>query len=247
MLEQWFRSLHVAMTPEQFDELPRHSAYHYEYTDGRAWISPKPRMFNGLLELASRSPRRSDEVENSQLSFRPMQPDDWQRFPKLFASAFENVPPFCALSEKERVHAASQCLHQASSGGDGPVLNDACFIAEIAPGKLAGAIIVTLIPKREEGEWWDGLWDNPPTTDDARRLLGRPHLTWIFVAPMLARHGIGSTLLDLSVKALLAHGYTQLASTFLLGNDSTMLWHWRNGFRLMAYPGHVRPKSSLET
>ena len=24
----------------------------------------------------------------------------------------------------------------------------------------------------------------------------------------------------------------RLASTFLLGNDSSTLWHWRNGFRL---------------
>jgi len=244
MLEQWFRPLHVAMTPEQFRDLPRHSAYKYEYLEGQAWITPQPRMFNGLLELPSRSPREPSQIQNSQLTFRPMEASDWGRFPKLFASAFENVPPFCALDDKDRLHAATQCLHQASSGGDGPVLHDASFVAEVAPGKLAAAIVVTLIPKREEGEWWDGLWDNPPATDDARRLLGRPHLTWIFVAPLLARHGIGSALLDLSVQALQAHGYSQLASTFLLGNDSTMLWHWRNGFRLMTYPGQVRTKAT---
>jgi GNAT superfamily N-acetyltransferase len=246
MLEQWFRPLHVAMTLEQFHLLPRHSAYKYEYVEGQAWIVPQPRMFNGLLELASRTPREPAHVQNSQLAFRPMEAADWQRFPKLFASAFEGVPPFCALGEKERLQASSQCLHQANTGGDGPVLNEACFVAEIAPGKLVGAIIVTLIPKREEGEWWDGLWDKPPATDDARRLLGRPHLTWIFVAPLVARHGIGSALLDRTVKALLAGRHTQLASTFLLGNDSTMLWHWRNGFRLMTYPGNWRGKGNTE-
>jgi hypothetical protein len=246
MLEQWFRPLHVAMTPEQFHLLPRHSAYKYEYHQGQAWITPGPRMFNGLLELASRPPREPSHVRNSQLEFRLAEPDDWQRFPKLFASAFENVPPFSSLSEKDRLQAATQCLHQASSGRDGPVLNEACFVAEIAPGKLAGASIITLIPKREEGEWWDGLWDNPPTTDDSRRLLGRPHLTWIFVAPLLARHGIGSALLDRSVRGLLGHDYTELASTFLMGNDSTLLWHWRNGFRLMAYPGSYSVKDKSD-
>jgi GNAT superfamily N-acetyltransferase len=247
MLEQWFRPLHLPMTLEQFHLLPRHSAYKYEYVEGQAWISPRPRMFNGLLELASRTPREPAHVHNSQLTFRAMESGDWQRFPKLFASAFESVPPFCALNEKERLHASTQCLHQASSGGDGPVLENASFVAEIAPGKLAGAIIVTLIPKREEGEWWDGLWDNPPATDDARRLLGRPHLTWVFVAPLLARHGIGSALLDRAVKALIGLGYNELASTFLIGNDSTVLWHWRNGFRLMAYPGMSRAKTIPET
>jgi hypothetical protein len=31
-----------------------------------------------------------------------------------------------------------------------------------------------------------------------------------------------------------------LASTFLLGNESSMLWHWRNGFQLLQYPGSRR-------
>jgi hypothetical protein len=43
-----------------------------------------------------------------------------------------------------------------------------------------------------------------------------------------------------AVRELLALGYTQLASTFLAGNDSSTLWHWRNGFQLLAYPGSLR-------
>ena len=35
-------------------------------------------------------------------------------------------------------------------------------------------------------------------------------------------------------------GYKELASTFLLGNESSTLWHWRMGFRLLAYPGSMR-------
>ena len=35
-------------------------------------------------------------------------------------------------------------------------------------------------------------------------------------------------------------GYTELVSSFILGNDSSMLWHWRNGFELLAYSGSRR-------
>jgi GNAT superfamily N-acetyltransferase len=247
MLDQWFRPLHLPMSVEQFRLLPRHSAFKYEYHDGQAWLSPHPRMFNGLLDLTHFSPRDTSQVQNSQLVIRPLEADDWPRLPKLFAAAFESVPPFSALCDKDRLTASSQCLHQAHSGGDGPILDKACFVAEVGPGKLAGAVIVTLIPKREEGDWWDGCWASLPATDAARHLFGRPHLTWVFVAPLLARHGVGSALLERAVAGLTAQGYAELASTFLMGNDSTMLWHWRNGFRLMAHPGSFRAKNKPET
>ena len=59
---------------------------------------------------------------------------------------------------------------------------------------------------------------------------------WIFVAPMLAGQGIGTALLRAAVAELRTLGFSRLASTFLLGNHSSMLWHWRMGFRLTAYP-----------
>ena len=63
-----------------------------------------------------------------------------------------------------------------------------------------------------------------------------PHLTWIFVSPVDARQGVGTALLDVAVRALLRLEYTELASTFLLGNESSMLWHWRAGFKLLERP-----------
>jgi hypothetical protein len=35
-------------------------------------------------------------------------------------------------------------------------------------------------------------------------------------------------------------GFVQLATTFLVGNDASMLWHWRNGFQLLQYPNSRR-------
>jgi L-amino acid N-acyltransferase YncA len=65
-------------------------------------------------------------------------------------------------------------------------------------------------------------------------------LTWIFVGPWHAGHGVGTALLAHAIQGLLGLGYTELLSTFLLGNTSSMLWHWRNGFRLLPYPGSPR-------
>jgi GNAT superfamily N-acetyltransferase len=89
-------------------------------------------------------------------------------------------------------------------------------------------------------EFWSMRWKTPPPTDCIERGLGRPHLTWIFVAPLHAGHGIGSALLAHATGSLLDLGYTELISSFLLGNTSSMLWHWRNGFELQAYPGSPR-------
>ena len=62
----------------------------------------------------------------------------------------------------------------------------------------------------------------------------------MFVSPLDAGRGVGTALLNAAARELLALGYTELASTFLLGNESSMLWHWRNGFRLLQYPGSRR-------
>jgi L-amino acid N-acyltransferase YncA len=54
------------------------------------------------------------------------------------------------------------------------------------------------------------------------------------------RHGVGSALLAAAVRELLALGFPRLFSTFLLGNESSLLWHWRNGFQLLSSPYSLR-------
>ena len=51
-----------------------------------------------------------------------------------------------------------------------------------------------------------------------------------------AEQGVGSALLAGAINALLALGYRELASTFLIGNNPSALWHWRNGFQLVGRP-----------
>jgi L-amino acid N-acyltransferase YncA len=83
-------------------------------------------------------------------------------------------------------------------------------------------------------------WKTPPPSDCIERRLGRPHLTWIFVGPWQAGHGVGTALLAHAAQSLLELGYNELVSSFILGNTSSMLWHWRNGFELLPYIGSMR-------
>src|SRR5207249_5740867 len=117
----------------------------------------------------------------------------------------------------------------------------ACFVAAGQDDNAAlGAILPTLMPVADLTEFNAGFWREPPPPDCLERRLGRPHLTWIFVGPWHAGHGVGTALLAAVTRELLALGYKELASTFLLGNESSMLWHWRNGFQLQPYPGSWR-------
>jgi L-amino acid N-acyltransferase YncA len=41
-------------------------------------------------------------------------------------------------------------------------------------------------------------------------------------------------MLSAAVRELRAQGFDQLASTVLLGNGRSIVWHWRGGFRPLA-------------
>ena len=130
---------------------------------------------------------------------------------------------------------------QARTGGDGPFVAQASFIAEADPRDgPAGGVLITLLPDADLSDWRSFSWPKPPPVDAIARGMGRPHLTWIFVHPMIAGQGVGAALLHAATRQSSALGYKELASTFLLGNESSTLWHWRHGFRLIESPWSLR-------
>jgi GNAT superfamily N-acetyltransferase len=224
--------LELRMEPDEFRRLPRNPAYRYTYFAGSAWLNPRPRYYHALLDLASlpREPGRPTPA----VRLRPFGPDDWEALAPVFASAFAEQVPFGLLDDQRRLAAARKSLTQTRTGGDGPWVEGASFVAEAA-GPV-GAVLVTLLPATDPTDWGSYHWDEPPPPDCVARRLGRPHLTWIFVTPKEAGRGVGSALLHAAAGALRALGYAELVSTFLLGNDSSMLWHWQAGFRLLTRP-----------
>src|SRR3989442_13542981 len=84
---------------------------------------------------------------------------------------------------------------------------------------LVGGCFIPLLPDGAPTDATSYYWDTPPPAEAVERCLGRPHLTWIFVHPLMAGNDIGTSLLAASVRELSALGYQQLFSTFLLGNE----------------------------
>ena len=235
MCDEWMRGLQLALTVEQFRQLPRNGAFRYDYVNGTGYVAPRPKHYHALLDLA---PIDAGAVEG--VALRPVRPDDWAALVPLFAEAFARVQPFAALDGATLREAAERSLTRTRTGGDGPWIERASGVACNSAGELVGAILVTLLPERDPCEWGSYQWMEPPPPDCIERRLGRPHLTWVFVAPGCAGEGVGTLLLAAAVRELLALGYRELLSTFMIGNDASALWHWRNGFRLLAYPGSKR-------
>jgi hypothetical protein len=232
MSDTWMPTIKLPMSAETFHQLPRNSAYRYEYLDGKAYLSPRPRHYHALLDL-QRLP------VDPALDIRPACEENFGNLTPLFAEVFRNIQPFGSLDSADRLEASTQALERTRTGGDGPWVQPASFIAQ-EDARILGAILITLLPDADPTEWDSFRWIEPPPVDCLERRMGRPHLTWIFVSPWASGQGFGTNLLAASVNALLGLGYKQLLSTFMLGNDSSMLWHWRTGFRLLSYPGSIR-------
>lgn len=241
MIDRWFSRIKLPLTFEQFRKLPRNASYKYEYIEGETWITPRPKQYHAMLELRPADEPAPLEVDREPIRMRPLEESDWEKLPRLFASAFGRVQPFASLDESNALKAARNCLDQTKEGGDGPLIGPACLVAEMeGDDPLIGAILVTNMPDVDLTDFHELRWREPPPADWLERCLGRPHLTWVFVHNIYSGHGIGTALLAAASKALLGIGYQRLATTFLLGNESSMLWHWRNGFELLAYPASHR-------
>ena len=222
MIDDWFLTIEVPLTWDKFWQLPRNPAYKYEYFDGKGWLTPRPQSYHAILELQTFQRPAGGIAIHKEVAIRLLQEADWSHLPKLCAAAFHRVQPFSGLTDEDRIKAAEDCLGHTKAGGDGPLVNEACHVAT-RDDAVVGVNLITLPPR--------------PVIEHAN---GLPHLTWIFVSPWFARHGIGTALLDAAVQVLLRLGYKELVSSFLIGNESSMLWHWQAGFRLPEQPWSLR-------
>ena len=236
MCDEWFSRIELPISWEEFHRLPRNPAYKFEYFGGRAVLTPRPKYQWVMLELR---PTETPDVVDAweKVTIRRLKARDWNELAKVFSGAFLRVEPFANLDDDARLKAARKCLKKARSGGHGPLVEQASFVAcsEDRP-RLWGAILITLLPEVDLTSGERVEWPEPRPADCVERRMGRPAVTWIFVSPLQAGHGVGTALLGAATGELLGLGYRELASGFLVGNESSMLWHWRNGFRLLAQP-----------
>ncbi len=248
MCDQWMPALTLPLTFEQFRQLPRNAAYKYEYFGHAAHLTPRAKAYHAVLDLAAFAPEAetSDPEAPGQAApaserivLRRLHRRDLPRLTPLFAAAFDNLQPFGSLDDDARLRAAEVCLTRTFAQGDGPRVRSASFVAW-SDDHPVGAIFITLMPDGDPCDWNAYHWTKPPPRDLLRRRGGRPHVTWIFVSPWFKGSGVGTALLTASVNTLRRLGYPRLLSTFFSANDSSMLWHWRSGFKLLSYPGSQR-------
>jgi GNAT superfamily N-acetyltransferase len=229
MSDQWMPSLTLKLTREEYETLPRHPAFRYELGEHGTYISPWPRYAHAELRL-----RRFRAAPNDlgRAALRPVQSSDVTALVPIFRSAFAHLQPFGSLSEAVAMKAAENSLRHTFEGNDGPLAEPASFVATY-DNQPVGAILVTLLPGGEVCDWSTLHWSDPPPPDLWQTHKGQPHLTWIFVKHFEQGDGIGTQLLHSAARALRRQGYATLWTTFMIGNDSSMRWHWRNGFELL--------------
>jgi hypothetical protein len=99
MPKDWYPVIELPISWDQFWQLPRNPAYKYEYFDGKAWLSPRPKAQHVLLKL--RSVRRSIAAvkTHEKVAIRRLADKDWRLLPRLFAAAFQLVQPYSSLNE----------------------------------------------------------------------------------------------------------------------------------------------------
>jgi L-amino acid N-acyltransferase YncA len=244
MCDEWMPVLQLPLTIAQFHQLPRNPAYKYEYIQGKAVLSPRAKHYHASLDLGTFIEEKSTAIDRMEI--RAVQDEDWPELEDIFQGAFGFLQPFGSLDDETLAKAARECLRRTRTGGDGPWIEPASFVAvDKTQGQVVGVILLTLLPGDDPSDWDSFYWgEAPPPPDLLVRRAGQPHLTWIFISRMKFGNGIGSLLLAKSVSALHGLGYGELWSTFVSGNDSSMLWHWRNGFRLLPNPASRRRRNS---
>jgi GNAT superfamily N-acetyltransferase len=232
MCDDWMPPIDLPLTIEEFRALPRNPAYKYEHVGGRAILTPRPKFYRAVRDLSPVAVEEPAELVRLTVA-------ELDSLTDLFAASFRYVQPFGSLADDPRWEAARQALRRTAAGGDGPFVGAASFVARES-GQPVGALCVTLVNDGDPRDYDGFAWEQPPPEDCLERRLGQPHVTWVFVVPAKKGRGVGTALLAASVEALRGLGYERLYSTFVLGNDATLLWHWGHGFQLFPHPGSHR-------
>ena len=244
MSDEWMPTLRLPLAREDYERLPRHPAFKYELIQGETWISPWPRHAHAQLTLSRFHVEAGDTTA---LPLRLARADDLDSLVPLFHAAFAEVQPYASLDDTMMTKAAETSLARTFNGEDGVLVERASFVA-LDEGKVAGAILITLLPGGDPNDWDCVHWHEPPPSDLWERREGQPHLTWIFVRRPGQGIGVGTQLLEAAVRVLAQQGYATLWTTFLIGNEISTLWHWRAGFELL--PGTFskrRMRREMET
>lgn len=218
-IDDYATPLKMPMTIDGFSRFPALAGYKAEFKGGNVEITYRPRLSMARLRIARREVRNLEGVTIGALDVKRMQ----EPLAKLFMSAMAHVPPLDTMPPTTRRHAADAEMKHILGGGEGELFTPACFGAlDAKSGRPVGAAIVTRLSLTAD-EWPEEQL--PPVL---------VNLTWLFVAPERQRGAIGTALLGHVVNALVDQNHEWLVSHLPQDNVPTVMFHWRNGFELVA-------------
>ena len=137
MVDRWFFGDRAPISFEQFEKLPTNPAYKYEYFErqgvAHAPAEGVPRPARApAREGRSRSARPPRKSRSGSARWRPPTGMGWTCYSR---GRFDRIQPFASLSDPQRLEAARQCLRFTRDGGDGPLIEPACFVAVASGGQ----------------------------------------------------------------------------------------------------------------
>jgi len=111
MRDEWFPYIVFPISWEQFHQLPKNPIDKWEYWDGKAHLTARPKPYHCLLTLHSAAVVESVDVGfDETITIRKLREDDWKRLSSIFVAAFGQIPPFCGMEEAVAQSAAESCL-----------------------------------------------------------------------------------------------------------------------------------------
>ena len=241
MLDDWFTTIKLPLSGRQFHQLPQNPAYKYEYLDKTAWLSPRPKFSSVRLSLGHETRRHlGKSTIKSRLAFA-----GWEtRLAPTLAPFRRGVPPGPAVREPERSAPArgGACLLEADplrtrwthdrtclprGLRHGARTSRGCDPRDVDPDDRPRRVLELSMEITTTAGLRRAAARQAAPDLDLRRPMARPPRYWLRTP--------GSR-----IRSLLELGYTELISSFILGNTSSMLWHWRSGFELLPYMGSLQ-------
>ena len=235
-MHKHFLHYSIPLAREDLDRIPRLPGFKWEYWDGCLQLSERMNVFHATLPVGRRDVRtelgqvRPLSATYEGVRVRPLEDRDWADLPELMRQAFCRTVPFSIIPWDAALTAAASLMAGCRAGEEGPLVREACFVAEAeeidelgrgGPG-LVSAVIVTRSLRRHLVA---ADYSEEPRVEN-------PHLTWAMTRFWGARTGVASELLGHALNGLADLGERELDSTFMEGNHASTLWHWRNGFTL---------------
>lgn len=198
------RSQHIAMSWEQYEQLPPHPGWKHEYWDGVAHFTPRSRFAVVRIDVHPRPFR-------SPLELQAVAAADETSLTSAYLDAFRDTVEYCDWEGDAIAQSAGKIVQVYCAGRQGEPLFACSFLArERTPQDETEAVAGAALLIRTEDE--------------------RPMLDMLFIRPHWQRRGLATALLSRCLEELHRREEPILRSRYHLANEASQAWHREAGF-----------------